>query len=132
MRAGVASTEKRIRLRWPAARPTILTEEKGVEQSFRIGQSPRDLPTVLDGVEKLCHARGLPTETGLDVRLVAEEILTNVVKYARVTGKDFAAELQLAISSEAVRMEFRDTGPPFNPLDASPPVLKSRAGERGI
>jgi anti-sigma regulatory factor (Ser/Thr protein kinase) len=103
-----------------------------LEQIFRIGHSPRDLPTVLDGVEQLCHARGLATETGRDVRLLAEEILTNVVKYARVAGEDFVAELQLAISSEAVRMEFRDTGPPFNPLDVPPLELEGRTGERGI
>ena len=43
-----------------------------MERIFRIGQSPRELPVVLDDVEKFCHAGGLATETGLEVRLVAE------------------------------------------------------------
>ena len=103
-----------------------------MERIFRIGQSPRELPVVLDDVEKFCHAGGLATETGLEVRLVAEEMLTNVIKYAHVASGERIVELELAISSEAVRMEFRDTGPPFNPLDVPPPDLKSRPEERGV
>jgi anti-sigma regulatory factor (Ser/Thr protein kinase) len=103
-----------------------------LEQIFRIGPSPRDLPGVLDGVEEFCHARGLARETALEVRLVAEEMLTNFVKYAQAVSEERVVELRLAVSSEAVRLEFRDAGPPFNPLDVPPLDLKGRPEERGI
>lgn len=103
-----------------------------MEQIFRIGQNRRDLPAVLDGVEKLCHAGGLTTDAGLEVRLVTEEMLTNAVKHTHVAGEDVVAELHLAISSDTVRMEFRDRGPAFNPLDVPPPDLESRPEERVI
>jgi phosphoserine phosphatase RsbU/P len=112
------------RIRWPL--------ERRLEQIFRVGQSPRDLPGVLDGVEQFCHARGLARETALEVRLVSEEVLTNFVKYADGVREQRVVELRLAVSSEAVRMEFRDAGPPFNPLDVPPPDLKSRLDERVI
>jgi serine/threonine-protein kinase RsbW len=106
--------------------------EKMLEQIFRIRNSPRDVRGVLNAVEELCRAHGLATETALDVRLVAEEVLTNVVKYAHGGTKERLVELRLSASQESVRMEFRDEGAPFNPLDAPLPDLKRRPEERGI
>jgi anti-sigma regulatory factor (Ser/Thr protein kinase) len=106
--------------------------EKRLEHLFRIGQSSRDLPRVLDGVEEFCQARGLARETTLEVRLVAEEMLTNFVKYADVGREHREVDLRLTVFSDVVRMEFRDAGPPFNPLDVPPPDLNSRPEERAI
>lgn len=103
-----------------------------MEQIFRIGQSPQELPGALDGVEESCRAGGLAVETALEVRLVAEEMLTNFVKYAHTANEVRLVELRLAVSSDAVRMEFRDAGPPFNPLDVPPPDLTSPPERRGI
>jgi serine/threonine-protein kinase RsbW/sigma-B regulation protein RsbU (phosphoserine phosphatase) len=99
---------------------------------FRIGASPRDLSGALDGVEECCRASALARETALEVRLVAEEMLTNFVKYAPVANGEQVVELRLAVSADAVRLEFRDAGPPFNPLDVAPPDLNSPPEERGI
>ena len=103
-----------------------------MEQIFQIGRSPQELQGALDGVEGSCRAGGLAVETALEVRLVAEEMLTNFVKYAHTPSDARLVELRLAVSSEAVRMEFRDAGPPFNPLDVPPPDLTSPPEERGI
>ncbi len=103
-----------------------------MEQIFRIRNRPRDVPGVLNGVEEFCRAHGLATETALDVRLVAEEVLTNVVKYAHGGVEECLLELRLSASSESVRMEFRDEGAPFNPLDAPVPDLKTPPEEREI
>ena len=106
--------------------------EAFLEQIFQIGRSPQELPGALDGVERSCRAGGLAVETALEVRLVAEEMLTNFIKYAQTASEGRLVELRLAVSSEAVRMEFRDAGPPFNPLDIPPPDLTSPPEERGI
>jgi anti-sigma regulatory factor (Ser/Thr protein kinase) len=103
-----------------------------LEQIFRIRNNLRDLPGALDGVEEFCRGRGLATETALEVRLVAEEVLTNFVKYAHAVTEERVIVLRLSVSTESVRLEFRDAGAPFNPLDAPLPDLKSRPGERGI
>lgn len=85
-----------------------------MEETFRIRHRPEDVAGVLDDVEAFCATSGLTRETVLDVRLVAEEILTNIVKYA---GHADWIELRLSLSSESARLEFRDQGAPFNPLD---------------
>ncbi len=71
-------------------------------------------------------------ETALEVRLVAEEVLTNFVKYAHAVTEERETALRLSASPESIRLEFRDEGTPFNPLDAPVPDLTSRPEERGV
>ena len=71
-------------------------------------------------------------ETTLEVRLVAEEVLTNFVKYAHAASDDTVMTLRLSASTESLRLEFRDEGVPFNPLEAPLPDLATQADERGI
>ena len=115
-----------------AVHDRFVTVEKWLEHIFRIGQGPPDLPGVLDGVEEFCLGGALTQETALDVRLIAEEMLTNFVKYGRGDGAELELELRVAVSREGVRMEFRDAGPPFNPLGVHPPDQQCRPEERGV
>ena len=103
-----------------------------MEQIFRIRNNFRDLPGALDGVEEFCRGRGLERETALDVRLLAEEVLTNFVKYAHAVTEEREIALRLSASPESIRLEFRDEGAPFNPLDAPLPDLQSGSAERGL
>lgn len=79
---------------------------------------------MLDAIEDSCRGEGLAKETALDMRLVAEEVLTNIVKYAHGSIDEHPVELRLSASSGSVRMEFRDDGAPFNPLEAPVPDRK--------
>jgi anti-sigma regulatory factor (Ser/Thr protein kinase) len=104
-----------------------------LEQIFRIQNHARHVPGLLDGVEEFCRVHGFARETTIDVRLVAEEVLTNVVKYAHEGAEEeHTVELRLSASSESIRMEFRDEGAPFNPLDVPVPDLNTRPEERQI
>jgi serine/threonine-protein kinase RsbW len=102
-----------------------------LEQIVRIRNRHDDVAGALNDVEKSCRARGLESETVLDLRLVVEEVLTNIVKYAYHAPDEESIELRLTISPEFVRMEFRDRGMPFNPLEAPAPDLETRVEERG-
>jgi len=79
-----------------------------LEQIFRIHNRPRDVTIVLNRVEEFCRVHGFATATALEVRLVTEEVLTNVVKYAYEGVGDHSVELRLSASAQSVRMEFRD------------------------
>jgi anti-sigma regulatory factor (Ser/Thr protein kinase) len=111
--------------------PLSLPSENALEQIFRIRNDSRDLPGALDGVEEFCRGRGLATETALEVRLVAEEVLTNFVKYAHAPAEEHVIALRLSASPGSVRLEFRDGGVPFNPLAAPGPDPTSPE-ERGV
>jgi serine/threonine-protein kinase RsbW len=103
-----------------------------VERNFRISNRTNDLSGVLEQVEEFCRVNGVADETAADVRLVAEEVLTNIVKYAHDRDVEHAAELRLSASSQSVRMEFRDEGLPFNPLELPAPDLHAGAGQPPI
>ena len=90
------------------------------------------MPDVLNGVEEFCRARGLATQPALEMRLVAEEVLTNFVKYADARTDERVVELRLSASPESVRLEFRDAGAPFNPLDAPLPDLSGPPEKREV
>jgi serine/threonine-protein kinase RsbW len=102
-----------------------------LEQNFRIANRSNEVPGVLSGVEEFCRIHGFGKETAGDLRLVAEEVLTNIVKYAHDADGKHAVELRLSASPQSVRMEFRDEGTPFNPLDLPAPGL-SGPDRRGI
>jgi anti-sigma regulatory factor (Ser/Thr protein kinase) len=102
-----------------------------LEQFFRIRNTVGELPSALDSVEEFCLRCGMATPTALEVRLVAEEVLTNCLKYAYAVTEEAVVELRLSASDRSVRLEFRDAGPPFNPLDAPLPDLNSPSGQPG-
>jgi anti-sigma regulatory factor (Ser/Thr protein kinase) len=68
----------------------------------------------------------------LDLRLVAEEVLTNVAKYAYAPGATPAVELVLTLNDEAAVLEFHDRGMPFDPLAQPGADLDAPLEERPI
>ena len=109
-----------------------MLSDNELDQTFRIRNTLRDLPAALDGVEEFCRRRGLAIETALEMRLVAEEVLTNIAKYAHAVSGEQAITLQLSASAGSLRLEFRDEGTPFNPLAAALPDLTSGPEERPV
>src|SRR5262245_9484210 len=77
----------------------------------------------LDRLEARCRAVGLAENVVLELRLVAEEILTNIAKYGFAPGAKAAAELTVSFTEAAVVLEFRDEGRAFDPLAQPAPDL---------
>jgi len=101
-----------------------------VDTQFQVGT--RELGRGLDAIEAALRAEGLRDETVLDLRLVAEEVLTNVAHHAYGDDADHWIRVRLALSEGRVSLEFRDDGPPFDPLTAAPRGLPAADGERPI
>jgi sigma-B regulation protein RsbU (phosphoserine phosphatase) len=91
-----------------------------VSERIVIADARTGAPAALDRLEARCRAAGLQEPAALEVRLVAEEVLTNIAKYAFDPAATPAAELTFAIADDAVVLEFRDGGRAFDPL--APPV----------
>jgi serine/threonine-protein kinase RsbW len=84
----------------------------------------------LDRLELRCRAEGLAEATVIELRVVAEEVLTNVAKYAFGPGVAPALELRVAFTAEAALVEFRDQGRVFDPLGEPPPDLETPPEDR--
>ena len=89
-------------------------------------------PAALDRLEASCRRAGLPGPLVLELRLVAEEVVTNVAKYGYAPGTAAAMELLVSTGDDAVSLEFRDEGRPFDPLAQPPPALEAPLEERTV
>jgi anti-sigma regulatory factor (Ser/Thr protein kinase) len=86
----------------------------------------------LDRLEDRCRAAGLAEPIVLDLRVVAEEVVTNVAKYGFEPGAAPAMELLLSFTEDAALLEFRDHGRAFDPLGQPPPGLDAPLADRPV
>lgn len=62
------------------------------------------------------------------IRLVAEELVVNIVDYA---GSDYL-DVETVLDEESITLRFRDGGVPFNPLDIEPLDTSLSIDERKV
>ena len=97
-----------------------------------VADARKEGPAALDRLEALCRAAGLAEPVVLELRLVAEEVVTNVAKYGYAPGAAAAMEVRVSMDDDAVSLEFRDSGEPFDPLSQPPPDLDAPLEERPV
>ncbi len=84
-------------------------------------------------VEILAQAEGWPEELLFQIKLVVEEMGTNIVKYGDDGEGKTDVRITLTSESDALTMEIVDDGKPFDPFtEAPPPDLDSPVSERPI
>lgn len=86
----------------------------------RLQIATRRLGPGLDALEAALRGEGLSDAAVLDLRLVAEEVLTNFAKYGHDDDADHSIGLRLTLRAGEVTLEFTDDGRPFDPLTAKP------------
>ncbi|MFI4941748.1 MAG: ATP-binding protein [Burkholderiales bacterium] len=101
-----------------------------MEWQFRVGT--RELGRGLDAVEDALRSASTREETVLDLRLVAEEVLTNVAHHAYDDAAQHWIRLRLTLLADEVTLEFTDDGRPFDPLAKAPRGLDADGAERAI
>ncbi len=67
-----------------------------------------------------------------DVRLVLEEIVSNILTYGFEDDSDHQVILQIELRADALIMEINDDGKPFNPTEYFNPNLEKPFDEREI
>ena len=97
-----------------------------------IAGSPSAVASALDRIEAQCRAASFDEAAVLELRLVAEEVLTNITKYAYPRGTTAAAEVVLSLTSTEAVLEFRDQGRPFDPLAHPAPDMGAPVPERSV
>jgi anti-sigma regulatory factor (Ser/Thr protein kinase) len=86
----------------------------------------------LDALEAALRGERVPDEAVLELRLVAEEVLTNAAKYGHDDGAEHPIRLRLTLVAGEATLEFRDDGRPFDPLAAEPPDLEVPVHQRPL
>jgi anti-sigma regulatory factor (Ser/Thr protein kinase) len=98
---------------------------------FELTNLGTELASVLDALESAVLADTGGKELAGEMRLVAEEALTNILKYAYRDEETSRADVTLVVEEQVVCLEFRDNGRAFDPLDQPPPDLDAPIEERG-
>jgi anti-sigma regulatory factor (Ser/Thr protein kinase) len=78
---------------------------------------------MLDQLESLLIDEKIPKDTVGEVRLIAEEALSNIIQYAYKSGEERFIEVIVSYDKAEVTLETRDDGQAFNPLEVPPPNL---------
>lgn len=70
-----------------------------------------------------------------DVRLIVEELASNAIEYGGADGIDMGQHelsVNIAIEGDLLSLDFRDSGAPFDPLDAPEPDLDADIPDRPV
>ena len=83
-------------------------------------------------VERFGERTGLPAETLSRLRIVCDDVLSNVIAYAFPDDGEHDVEVRLAMVGRRLVMRVSDDGIPFDPLTVAPPDLNVPLAQRQI
>lgn len=100
--------------------------------SLRIPNDVAMLCSALDSIDAFLERHGVGGTVPFTVRLVAEEIGTNVIKYAYEDSGLHEIEIDVRLASGRVILRVADDGRAFDPLQAQAPDLGLSVEQRNI
>jgi serine/threonine-protein kinase RsbW len=98
---------------------------------LRLPAGMEHLADLMAFVTSQAQDAGLDQQALFRVDLAAEEVLTNIIKYAYPQDAGLV-EVACGVREGSFVMEFRDQGRPFDPLAAGEPVLSENLHERPV
>lgn len=101
-----------------------------MKRTFELTNRISTLGPMLDQLESLLLEGQIPKDIIGEVRLLTEEAVSNIIRYAHGSEEEHLIEVTLCWSTKEVELEIRDKGKPFNPLEVPPPDLDQPIEER--
>jgi serine/threonine-protein kinase RsbW len=89
-----------------------------------------ELERLAGGVADFCRRNGLDDSVEFDLNLVVEELFMNTIRHGGCRDQAAAARIRMRAAADAVEVEYRDRGVPFNPLDAPEANVAAPLAER--
>ncbi|HEY5804570.1 MAG TPA: ATP-binding protein [Lysobacter sp.] len=90
------------------------------------------LGLLLDSIEQSLLEHGIARELRDDMRLIAEEVVGNAIEHGDDASGQRRIAIDIARDDDGLHVEFRDNGPPFDPLDQEPPELDADILDRPV
>lgn len=95
-----------------------------------LGNSLAELTPALDWLEATLRAAGVAAAAVGELRLIAEESLSNVIRHGYADSARHSIEVTVEIGGGEILLELRDDARPFNPLAVPAPDPNARVAER--
>ncbi len=83
-------------------------------------------------VNRFLEKHALPHEAIFRVNLAVEEVVTNIIKYGYDDTGAHTVTLNIALLPGIIRLQIKDDGHPFNPLEAPEPDIHLPLDQRQI
>ena len=114
--------------------PTVEAQriEEGERWRIAATSSSAGVRQVQRWLVNILVAREIPAELIGDVELIAEEILTNIVRENTTPQSEVSVWVECALNRDEITLTFRDDGKPFDPLARAAPNLSEDAADRGV
>jgi len=74
----------------------------------------------LEPLRRFSAQAGLPAGLQHDLLVIADEIVSNWLKYGCAAAQTAEMDIQVSVEPSRLLLRFADTGPAFNPLAAAP------------
>jgi len=97
-------------------KPIIKNQHISSKQRITLKHKACDTCMLHDFLSESIQANNIPSEIQHDLRLVIEEIFSNIVDHADVTSKNNDVIVELNLDTHAIKITFTDTGNAFNPI----------------
>ena len=111
----------------------------GQLDELELSLSPRmsSLASLAEMIEEFGHSNHIPENSIYLINLEVDELLTNYVTHSLHKVRQGRMQLTVRAFADKVTIEMLDSGPPFNPLEASKPdtelgVQERQAGGLGL
>ncbi len=91
-----------------------------------------DIPLVIGSIEKFCQELPVPLSPGRKLKIVMDEILSNIISYGYNDDDEHEIKIEVQPISTGIVLIIADDGSPFNPLDCELPDTERPIDEREI
>ena len=100
--------------------------------ALRIHNRLLELDRIADAVEAFGEAHALPHKLRFKIRLVLDELLTNIINYGYSDEDEHLITVTMGQEGARLRFVLEDDAKPFNPLLVQSPDLEAPVAERKI
>lgn len=100
--------------------------------SQTIGNTLAALPPLTTAVNHFLDQHIVPHAAIFRVNLAIEEIITNIIKYGHDDTAPHVITVNLALFPDIIRLQLKDDGHPFNPLQAPTPDIHVPLDQRKV
>jgi anti-sigma regulatory factor (Ser/Thr protein kinase) len=99
---------------------------------LRLSNHLPELDRLAEAVEAFGERHGFPRKMIYQIRLVLDELLTNVISYGFSDDKQHEIEVEMRLAGSQLLFRIEDDAAPFDPLQANSPDLTSTVEDRAI
>ncbi|MBK1986085.1 SpoIIE family protein phosphatase [Sphaerospermopsis aphanizomenoides BCCUSP55] len=100
-----------------------------MEWNLTINSELTELEAVKQKLGEILQAAELTVEVIEDAQLIVEEVLVNIIEYGYENNSDACIDLRIEMNEQQLKMTFKDSGKPFNPLTEIMPADTSMDDE---